>query len=105
MVIDPNRLLAYNIPLSRVIESIRSGNQEVGGRLLEFAGTEFMVRGKGYLKSIQDIEDIVAATDERGTPILVRNLGTVSLGPEIRRGLADLNGQGDVVSPTVIMRH
>ncbi len=105
ITIDPNRLLAYNIPLTTVIEAIRKGNQEVGGRLLEFAGAEFMVRGRGYAKSIQDLEKIVVGTDQNGTPILVKNLATVTIGPEIRRGLADLDGQGDVVTGTVIMRY
>lgn len=104
ITIDPNRLLAYNIPITKVIEAVRNGNQEVGGRLLEFSGAEYMVRGRGYIKSMEDIEDIVIDTDKNGTPILVKNLGTVTLGPDIRRGLADLDGQGDVVGGTVIMR-
>jgi len=105
VTIDPNRLLAYNIPITKVVEAIRQGNQEVGGRLLEFSGAEYMVRGHGYLKSIDDIEKIVVATDQHGTPVLVKHLATVSLGPEIRRGLADLDGRGDVVVGTVIMRY
>jgi len=105
ITIDPNRLLGYNVPLTMVIEAIRKGNQEVGGRVLEFAGAEFMVRGRGYARSIQDLEQIVVGVDQQGTPILVKHLGTVSLGPEIRRGLADLDGQGDVVTGTVIMRY
>ena len=104
ITIDPNRLLAYNIPLSKVVEAIRGGNQESGGRLLEFSGAEYMVRGRGYAKSIDDLEKIVVGVDSKGTPILVKHLGTVSLGPEIRRGLADLNGQGDTVTGTVVMR-
>ena len=103
--IDPNKLLAYNIPLTRVIDSIRKGNNEVGGRLLEFAGAEYMVRGKGYVKSVQDIESIVVETKEKGTPILVKNLATVQVGPEIRRGIGDFNGQGDVVGGIVVMRY
>ncbi|MBI2093664.1 MAG: efflux RND transporter permease subunit, partial [Candidatus Omnitrophica bacterium] len=105
ITIDPNRLLAYNIPITQVIEAIRKGNQEVGGRLLEFSGTEYMVRGRGYARSIQDLEEIVVSTDQKGTPVLVRHLASVGLGPEIRRGLADLDGQGDVVTGTVIMRY
>ncbi len=104
VTIDPNRLLAYNIPLTKVVEAIRQGNQEVGGRLLEFSGAEYMVRGRGYAKSIEDFERIAVGTDGRGTPILVKQLGTVALGPELRRGVADLDGQGDVVGGTVIMR-
>jgi len=104
VTVDPNRLLAYNLPITKVIEAIRNGNQEVGGRLLEFSGAEYMVRGRGYATSIEDLEQIAVATDANGTPVLVKHLGTVSLGPEIRRGLADLDGQGDVVAGTVIMR-
>jgi len=104
ITIDPNRLLAYNIPLTMVIEAVRKGNQEVGGRLLEFSGAEYMVRGRGYVKSIEDLENIVVGVDKNGTPILIKNLATVAIGPEIRRGLADLDGIGDVVGGTVIMR-
>lgn len=105
ITIDPNKLLAYNLPLSQVVEKIRQGNMEVGGRLLEFSGAEYMVRGKGYAKSIQDFENIVVDTDPQGTPVLIKHLGSVSLGPEIRRGLADYNGQGDMVTGTVVMRY
>ncbi len=104
ITVDPNRLLAYNIPLQTVIEAVRKGNEEVGGRLLEFSGAEYMVRGRGYIKSISDIEQIVVSTDKNGTPVLVKNLATVSLGPDIRRGLMDLDGQGDAVGGTVVMR-
>src|SRR3990167_2690401 len=97
ITVDPNRLLAYNIPITTVIESVRNGNQEVGGRLLEFSGAEYMIRGHGYAKSIEDLEEIVVATDKNGTPVLVRNLATVTTGPEIRRGLADLDGEGDEI--------
>ena len=105
VTVDPNRLVAYNIPLTQVVEAIRQGNQEVGGRLLEFSGAEYMVRGRGYAKSVQDFEQIVVGTDQQGTPILVKHVGAVALGPEIRRGLADFNGQGDVVGGTVVMRY
>ena len=104
ITIDPNRLLAYNIPLTTVVEAIRKGNQEVGGRLLEFSGAEYMVRGRGYARSVEDLEEIVVGVDRNGTPILVKHVATVSIGPEIRRGIADLDGQGDVVTGTVIMR-
>ena len=104
ITVDPNRLLAYNIPVTTVIDAVRNGNQEVGGRLLEFSGAEYMIRGHGYAKSIGDLEEIVVATDKNGTPVLVKNLATVATGPEIRRGLADLDGEGDVVGGTVIMR-
>ena len=104
VTVDPNKLVAYNIPLTKVVEAIRSGNQEVGGRLLEFSGAEYMVRGRGYLKSTDDIGKIVVGIDRKGTPVLVRQVGTVALGPEIRRGVVDLDGTGDVVGGTVIMR-
>lgn len=104
ITVDPNKLLAYNTPLTKVVEAVRSGNQEVGGRLIEFSGAEYMVRGRGYGKSVEDFEKIVVGVDPKGTPILVKHIGTVSLGPEIRRGLADLDGQGDTVTGTVIMR-
>ncbi|MBI3320874.1 MAG: efflux RND transporter permease subunit [Candidatus Omnitrophica bacterium] len=104
ITVDPSRLLAYNIPLTTVIEAIRQGNQETGGRLLEFSGAEYMVRGRGYAKSVSDLERIVVAVDRQGTPVLIKHLATVSIGPEIRRGIVDLDGQGDVVGGTVIMR-
>lgn len=104
ITVDPNRILSYNIPITKIIEGVRNGNQEVGGRLLEFSGAEYMVRGRGYIKSIEDIEQIVVGTDQKGTPVLVKHIGNVALGPDIRRGLADLDGRGDVVGGTVIMR-
>jgi Cu(I)/Ag(I) efflux system membrane protein CusA/SilA len=104
--IDPNRLVAYNIPIDRVIEAIRSGNNDVGGRLVELSGREFMVRGRGYIKKVSDIEEIVVGTSKSGgTPILVKNLGSVTLGPDIRRGIAELDGKGEVVGGIVIMRY
>ena len=102
--INPNALLAYKIPLMRVMEAIRSGNNDVGGRLVEFSGTEYMVRGRGYAKSVQNIENIVVGNNMDGTPILIKNIGQVVLGPEIRRGVADLDGQGDTVGGIVVMR-
>jgi Cu(I)/Ag(I) efflux system membrane protein CusA/SilA len=102
--VDPNRLQAYGIPISKVAEAVRGGNSETGGRLLEFGGTEYMVRGRGYAKSISDFENIVLSADDKGTPIRIKDIGTVSLGPDIRRGVADLDGNGEVVSGIVIMR-
>jgi len=101
--VDPNRLRAYGIPISRVADAVRSGNTETGARLLEFAGAEYMIRGRGYVKSPQDIADIVLA-DQNGTPIRIKDVGEVVLGPDIRRGAADLDGTGEVVSGIVIMR-
>ncbi|MBI5149555.1 MAG: efflux RND transporter permease subunit [Candidatus Omnitrophica bacterium] len=105
VTVDPNKLLAYHIPVGRVVDAVRSGNVEVGGRLLEFSGAEYMVRGRGYVKSVKDIEDIVVQTDDKGVPILVKNVAQVGLGPDIRRGVADLDGRGDVVGGIVIMRY
>jgi Cu(I)/Ag(I) efflux system membrane protein CusA/SilA len=102
--VDPTRLLAFNIPLMKVVDAVRQGNNDVGGRLVEISGAEYMVRGRGYAKSVKDIEEIVVGTDMKGTPVLVENLGRVSLGPEIRRGVADLDGQGDTVGGIVVMR-
>ncbi len=103
--VNPNALLAYNIPLAKVMESIRDGNNDVGGRLVEFSGTEYMVRGRGYAKSVKDIENIALGNDTSGTPILVKNIARVTLGPEIRRGVADLDGEGDTAGGIVIMRY
>lgn len=104
--VDPNLLLAYNIPLTQVIDAVRRGNKEVGGRLLEFAGAEYMVRGRGYAKSVEDIGKIVVGVDPKsGTPILVKHVANVALGPDIRRGVADLDGMGDTVGGIVVMRH
>ena len=102
---DPNRLKAYGIPIARVAEAIRAGNADVGGRLIEIAGAEYMVRGRGYVRSLKDIEDVVLSASEDGTPIRVRDIGNVTTGPEIRRGVADLDGTGDVVSGIIVMRH
>lgn len=104
IAINPNRLLAFNIPLTAVIDAVRKGNQETGARLMEFSGTEYMVRLKGYIKSIQDLEEIGVGLDAYGRRILLRQVADVSVGPDLRRGVADLNGEGDVVTGTVIMR-
>ncbi len=101
--VDPNRLRSYGIPISRVADAVRSGNSETGARFLEFGGAEYMIRGRGYVKSAQDIEEIVLA-NENGTPIRIKDVGEVVLGPDIRRGAADLDGTGEVVSGIVIMR-
>jgi Cu(I)/Ag(I) efflux system membrane protein CusA/SilA len=105
ITVDPNRLKAYDLAMMDIAKAVREGNQEVGGRLLEFGGREYMVRGRGYVKDRRDLEQIVLRTDERGTPVLLRDVGTVSLGPEIRRGVSDLDGQGEAVGGIVVMRH
>ncbi len=103
--VEPNRLLAYNIPIMEVVEAIRKGNNDVGGRLLEISGAEYMVRGRGYARSVKDLENIVVGIQSKtGTPILVKNIAKVALGPDIRRGVADLDGKGDVVGGIVVMR-
>jgi Cu(I)/Ag(I) efflux system membrane protein CusA/SilA len=102
--VDPNKLLAYNIPLSKVKAAIQHSNRDVGGRLVEMSETEYMVRGLGYIKSIKDIEDVPLGVDKMGTPILVRDVANVHLGPELRRGLTELDGQGEVVGGVVVMR-
>lgn len=104
VTLDPNRLLAYNIPIQRVMEAIRKNNQDVEGRVVEFSGIEYMVRGRGYIKSKEDIEAIAVGTDGSGTPILIRDIGEVRLGPEIRRGLAELDGRGEVTGGIIVVR-
>ena len=102
--LDPNKLAAYRLPVKSVIDAIRMSNNDVGGRSVELSGAEYMVRGRGYIRSIKDIEAVTVGGD-RGTPILVRDIASVSLGPDMRRGIAELNGQGEVVGGIVVMRH
>jgi copper/silver efflux system protein len=104
ITVDPNRLAAFGVPLTQVLDAVRQSNNEVGGRLLEFSGTEYMVRGRGYSKSISDFETIVVKTGSRGVPVLLKDLGRVELGPDIRRGISDLDGRGDAVGGIVVMR-
>jgi Cu(I)/Ag(I) efflux system membrane protein CusA/SilA len=104
ITVDPNKLLAYNISVDKVVEAVRQGNQETGGRLLEFSGAEYMVRGRGYARSVGDLEDIVVGASKDHTPVLVKNVASVAIGPDIRRGVVDLDGEGDVVGGTVVMR-
>ncbi len=103
--VDPNKLTAFNIPLSKVKHAIMRSNNDVGGKLIEFAEREFMVRGLGYIKSIDDIKEIAVGVGPRGTPITVRDVAYVHLGPELRRGAADLDGEGEVAGGVVIMRY
>jgi Cu(I)/Ag(I) efflux system membrane protein CusA/SilA len=106
VALDPNALQSYKIPLDRVVQMIRDSNNDVGGRLVELAGREYMVRGRGYIRSIEDIEQIaVGLNPETGTPVLVRELGKVTLGPDMRRGIAELDGEGETVGGIVIMRY
>ena len=103
VVVDPVKLRAYGIPLQKVTDAIRTSNIDVGGRVIEMSEREYMVRGRGYLKGIPDIEQIVLKSD-RGTPVLLRDVGRVELGPDERRGLTELNGEGEVVSGIVLQR-
>ena len=102
--VDPNVLAAYRLPIQTVIQAVRNSNAEVSGRVLEMAGTEYVIRGRGYLRSVDEIELIPVGTDGRGTPILVRDIGHVQLGPDQRRGIAELDGKGQTVGGIVIMR-
>src|SRR5213595_1380230 len=102
--LDPNKLLAYGIPLNEVVNKIRMSNGDVGGKIFEVASTEYYVRGRGYIKSIEDIEN-VPLKSQNGTPVYVRNVGTVHLGPDIRRGISELNGEGEVVGGIIVMRY
>lgn len=105
ITVDPNRLVSFQLPLDEVVEAIRRSNNEVGGRLLEFSGKEYMVRGRGYARSIEDFEQIVVKATAGGVPVLLRDIARVELGPEIRRGISDLDGLGDHVGGIVVMRH
>jgi Cu(I)/Ag(I) efflux system membrane protein CusA/SilA len=103
--VDPNRLRNYGLTIKRVVEAVRGGNSEAGGRLVEFGGTEYMVRGRGYAQSVADFEQIVVSASESGTPIRIRDIGQVTVGPDLRRGVSDLDGTGEVVSGIIVMRH
>jgi Cu(I)/Ag(I) efflux system membrane protein CusA/SilA len=102
--LDPNRLLALHIPLQTVIDKIRANNNEVGGRMLEMSGADYLVRGVGYIRSLADIEKISVATSN-GIPVLVRDLGVVSFGPDLREGVSEWNGEGEAVGGIVVMRY
>ena len=103
VIVDPRRLRAYDIPVTRIREAIRASNMDVGGRVVELAETEFMVRGRGYLRGISDIEQIVLKA-EGGTPVLLRDVARVELAPDERRGVTELNGEGEVVSGIAVQR-
>src|SRR6185295_1011125 len=104
--IDPDRLLAYNIPLTRVASAIRSANNDVGGRELERFGTTYLVRGKGYIQSLDDLRLVVVGADAKGTPVLLKDIArNVTVGPEMRRGAGELNGEGETVGGIVVVRY
>ncbi len=105
ITVDPNRLRAYGMPLSRIRTAVENSNSDVGGRLLEAAEKEFMIRGRGYIASADDIRKIALGVDPAGTPILLKDVATVSVGPEMRRGLAEWDGEGETVGGIVVVRH
>lgn len=103
--VDPNKLAAYKIPLNKVTTAVRNSNNDVGGRVLEISGHEQFIRGRGYVKSVKDLEEVVLGTGSGGVPIRVADIATVSLGPALQRGQADLNGEGITVGGIVVMRY
>ena len=103
--LDPNKLFAYNIKVGKVMDAIKASNNDVGGKLIEQADAEYLIRGSGYVKSKADLEDIVVGADMRGIPVYLKNLGTVQIGGAIRRGLLEINGQGEAVGGIVVMRY
>ncbi|WP_243368655.1 efflux RND transporter permease subunit [Fundidesulfovibrio soli] len=104
ITVDPGRLFSYGLPLQKVLEAVRLSNNDVEGRVVEMSGTEYMVRGRGYVKSLADLENVSVGTDNRGTPVFLKDVARVSLGPEMRRGLADLDGRGEVAGGIVVVR-
>ncbi len=104
IIVDPNRLAAYKLSLAKVMDAVRRSNRDVEGRVVEWSGREYMVRGRGYIHDKSDIEKIAVGTNEQGTPILLRDIGQVQLGPDIRRGTADLDGKGETVGGIVVVR-
>jgi Cu(I)/Ag(I) efflux system membrane protein CusA/SilA len=103
--VDPNRLRAYGLTIAKVIDAVRNGNEDAAGRVIEFGGTEYMVRAHGYARSVRDIENIVLAGGDREVPVRIKDVGNVVLGPDLRRGTSDLDGRGEAVSGIVIMRN
>ena len=103
--VDPAKLLAYNIPLSRVSEAVRASNADVGGRVLEMGGSEYVIRGRGRFHSLDDIRKVALGTGPGGAPVTVGDVASVQIGPEIRRGITDLNGKGEIVTGWVVMRY
>ena len=103
--VDPNKLLIYGIPLNRIKTAIQRSNNDVGGRVVEMAETEYMVRGLGYIQSVEDLENVTLGVDEVGTPVLLRQVARVTTGPELRRGLAEWNGEGEIVGGIIVMRY
>ncbi|MCE9502014.1 MAG: efflux RND transporter permease subunit, partial [Leptospira sp.] len=105
IIVNPIALQAYQIPMESILQKVKESNQETGARLIEFSGVEYMIRGKGYIRNISDIEQISLGTNSNGIPILLKNVARVELGPDIRRGISDLDGNGDTVGGIIVMRH
>ncbi|MFQ5535992.1 MAG: efflux RND transporter permease subunit [Gemmatimonadota bacterium] len=104
VTVDPEKLRGFGVPITRVMDAIRASNEDVGAMVMELAEREYMIRGLGYLENLEDIENVVVGATERGTPVRVADIGEVRLAPQVRRGIADLDGRGDVVGGIVIMR-
>jgi Cu(I)/Ag(I) efflux system membrane protein CusA/SilA len=105
IIVDPDRLSALNLTLAQVRDAVRAGNREVGGSVIEMAESEFMVRATGYIQGISEIEQIPLKVNERGTPVLLGDVADIQIGPQLRRGVADLNGEGEVVGGIIVMRN
>jgi copper/silver efflux system protein len=105
ITVDPNRLLTFGIPITKIFEAVKRSNSDVEGRVVELSGAEYVVRGRGYIGTLADLEMVPLGNDGTGTPIYLRDVARVRLGPEIRRGLADLNGKGEVAGGIVVVRH
>src|SRR5436853_989561 len=103
--VDPNKLRAYGIPINKLMQGIHASNSEVGGRVVEFTGKEYLVRGRGYIQAVQDIEKLPLGADGKGTPILISDVAHVELGPDMRRGVAEFNGEGEVTGGIVVVRY
>lgn len=104
VVVDPDRMRAFSVPLHKVIMAVKRANQEVGGSVIEIAEAEYMVRARGYLQNIEDLKQVPISKTEKGTPVLLQDIATVRIGPQMRRGVADLNGEGEVVGGIIVMR-
>ncbi len=102
--LDPTKVLAYRLNVQDIVDKIRLSNNDVGGRVVEFSGIEYVVRGRGYIKHVEDVDQIAVGVNENGTPILLRDVATVRLGPDMRRGLVELDGQGEVAGGIIVMR-
>src|SRR5215831_14706497 len=102
--LDPNKLVAYNVPIGDVVDAIRKSNMDVGGKTFEISATQFFVRGRGYIKNLKDLEDVVLKVD-KGVPIYLKNVASLHLGPDLRYGVSELNGQGETVGGVVVMRY